>query len=81
MYEESEIIEDIDRMKMYKMIRALNDYDYFSTKCFVSELLKRRSNKQEIKNLEYIKELLFYQKQEEVKKKLDELIDKEVKNK
>ena len=81
MYEESERIEDIDRIKMYKMIKVLNDYDYFSTKCFVNELLKRRSNEQEIKNLEYIKELLFYQKQEEVKKKLDELIDKEAKNK
>ena len=43
MHEETEKIEDIDRITMYKMIRALHRYDYFITKCFVNELLKRRN--------------------------------------
>lgn len=77
MLEETQKIEDIDRITMYKMIRALHEYDYFSTKCFVNELLKKRKDKQEIKELNRIKELLFYQKDTEIEIILAELIDKE----
>ena len=81
MHEETEKIEDIDRITMYKMIRALHRYDYFSTKCFVNELLKRRKDIQEIKNLNILRDLLFYQEDEKFEKKLEELIEKKAKRK
>ena len=70
-----EKIEDIDAIKMYKMVKELLKYDYYSTKCFVDVLLQKRENEQEKKNLENIQELLFYQKVNEVKKILNKLID------
>ncbi len=81
MHEETEKIEDIDRIKMYKMIRALHRYDYFSTKCFVNELLKSRKDEQEIKELNILKDLLFYQENEKIEKKLEELIEGKSKRK
>ena len=75
MHEKMEKIEDIDRITMYKMVKALYKYDYFSTKCFVNELLKKRKNKQEIKDLNKIKELLFCQDDGGIEEKLNELID------
>lgn len=81
MYEGTEKIEDIDRTMMYKMVRALHRYDYFSTKCLVDELLKKRKDTQEIKDLNRIKELLFHQEDEEIEKKLKELIDEKASNK
>jgi len=75
MQEELEKIEKIDMVTMYKMIQALHKYDYYSTKCFVHTLLQKRRDKQEIKNLKKIEELLFYQKDKEVEVLLEKLID------
>lgn len=63
MYEE---IGDIDTIKMYKMIGALLRYDYFSAKCLVELLIEKREDKEEVKILKEIKELLFEQKNEEI---------------
>ena len=81
MHKETEKIEDIDKIMMYKMIRALHRYDYFSTKCFVNELLKSRKDEQEIKELNILKDLLFYQENEKIEKKLEELIEGKTKRK
>ena len=70
MYEKMEKIEDIDTITMYKMIQALSSYDYYSTKCLVNELLQKRSEECEIKNLKQIQELLFHQKNMELKELL-----------
>ena len=74
MYEEMEKIEDIDTITMYKMVQALFRYDYYSTKCFVNELLKKRTKIHEIEKLKQIQELLFYQQNKELEMLLEKLI-------
>ena len=81
MYEEMKNIEDIDTITIYKMIQALFRYDYFSTKCFVNELLKKRKEKQEIEHLKVIQELLFYQDSIQIEQVLTKLIDEDKKEK
>lgn len=81
MYEEMGKAEDIDTVTMYKMIQALLEYDYYSTKCLVNELLKKRVKEHEIKNLKQIQNLLFYQKNTELKTFLMEVIHEEEKTK
>ncbi len=77
MYEDVEKIEDIDTLMMYKMVQALIKYDYYSTKCIVNELLQKRVEAQEIKNLKQIQDLLFYQKNKELEDFLIKIISKE----
>lgn len=82
MYEKMDKIEDIDTVTMYKMIQALLGYDYYSTKCLVNELLQKRVKKHEIEDLKQIQDLLFYQKNTELKMFLVEVIrDEERKSK
>lgn len=76
MYEKMGRIEDIDTVTMYKMLQALFRYDYYSTKCLVNELLQKKTKEHEIKELKQIRELLFYQKNEELKMLLEKLICK-----
>lgn len=78
MYDEKEKIEDIDTLVMYKMIQALLDYDFYSVKCLVNELLLKRKDKREIENLEIIQNLLFYQKNSEIKLFLSSIIENEI---
>lgn len=81
MYEDVEKIEDIDTLMMYKMVQALIRYDYYSTKCLVNELLKKRIEEREINNLKQIQDLLFYQKNKELEDFLIRIIDCEKKKK
>lgn len=77
MYEGMEKIEDINTVTMYKMIQALCDYDYYSTKCLVNELIQKRTKEQEIRNLKNIQELLFCQKKQELEELLVRIIHEE----
>ena len=77
MYEGMEKIEDINTVTMYKMIQALCNYDYYSTKCLVNEFLQKRTKEHEIKNLKKIQELLFYQKKQELEELLLKIIHNE----
>ena len=81
MYEKMEKIEDIDTVTMYKMIQALFNYDYYSTKCLVNELLQKRKKEDEINHLKQIRELLFCQKNEELKELLEKIIHDEKREK
>ena len=59
---------------MYKMINALLKYDYYSTKCLVGVFIEKRTDQEEIKILNKIRNLLFEYKQEEVFKILKNMI-------
>lgn len=64
-------VEKIDTITMYKMINSLLKYDYYSAKCLVGVMIEKRTNKEELKVLSEIRNLLFEYKNEEVFKILE----------
>lgn len=81
MYEKEEKEEDkkIDTITMYKMIQALFEYDYYSTKCLVNEFIMRRTEEYEVENLKKIRSLIFYQKDKELRDFLNTIIKEQEK--
>lgn len=77
MYEEMKKNKNIDTIMMYKMIQALFEYDYYSTKCLVNELINKRTEECEVQNLKKIRSLIFYQKDEELRLFLREIIEEQ----
>jgi len=57
-------IEKIDSLTMYKMIHSLLNYDYFSAKCLVEVFIEQRTDIEELKLLNEIRDLLFEYKSE-----------------
>lgn len=71
--------QNIDTITMYKMIQALFEYDYYSTKCLVNEFIMRRTEEYEVENLKKIRSLIFHQKDKELRDFLKTIIKEQEK--